>query len=316
MNILVTGAAGMLGARLSARLLGEGLGGRGARRVILADAVRPDVPGARADCRVGDISDPQFAAGLLADRPEVIFHLAAIVSGEAEQDYTRGYRVNLDGTRHLFDAVRAARYCPRVVFASSVAVFGGPFPQRIPDDFIAAPQTSYGTQKVMGELLLEDLTRRGHMDGVALRLPTICIRPGRPNKAASGFFSGILREPLAGQEAVLPVPDDIRHWFASPAAAVANLLHAGQVDLSPLGHRRALNLPGLSATVGDQIEALRQVAGADALRLIQRRPDATITRIISSWAQDFDPVRATAMGFSGDASFVDIIRQHLAETAG
>ena len=193
----------------------------------------------------------------------MIFHLAAIVSGEAEADFDKGYRINLDGTRMLLDAIRliGGGYKPRVVFTSSIAVFGAPFPEAIGDEFFHTPLTSYGTQKAIGELLLADYSRRGFLDGIGIRLPTICIRPGLPNKAASGFFSNILREPLAGKEAVLPVSEDVRHWHATPRSAVGFLLHAATMDTADCGARRNLTMPGLSATVGEQIAALRRVAG-------------------------------------------------------
>lgn len=304
MHMMVIGAAGMLGARLAAALAGH--------RLTLVDVVPPEVAG--AECLGVDLTDPAAAAGLVARRPDVIFHLAAIVSGEAEADFPRGYAVNLDATRALFEAIRLTPgYCPRVVFASSIAVFGAPFPDRIPDDFHPTPRTSYGTQKAMCELLLCDYTRRGFMDGIALRLPTICIRPGRPNRAASGFFSNILREPLAGLPAVLPVNDSVRHWFASPRAAVGFFLRAATMDLAVLGDRRALNMPGLSATVAEQIAALRAVAGQAAVDLIRVEPDETIARIVDTWPQDFVTARAAALGFTAETDFAQIIAAHLAD---
>jgi nucleoside-diphosphate-sugar epimerase len=266
---------------------------------------------------VSDLSTPGEAEKLVAKRPDVIFHLAAVVSGEAETDFEKGYRVNLDGTRYLFEAVRKENgkagggYKPRVVFTSSIAVFGAPFPDAIGDEFLNAPLTSYGTQKAICELLLSDYSRRGFFDGVGVRLPTICVRPGKPNKAASGFFSGILREPLAGQEAVLPVPDTVRHWFASPRAAIDFLIHAAQLDTGKLGTRRNLSMPGIAATIGEEIEALRRVAGEKAVRLIRRAPDPAIMRIVDGWPRNFDARRATALGFRADPSFDDIIRYHI-----
>jgi nucleoside-diphosphate-sugar epimerase len=262
---------------------------------------------------VSDLSAPGEAEKLVAGRPDVIFHLAAVVSGEAEADFDKGYRVNLDGTRRLFEAIRkvGGDYRPRVVFTSSIAVFGAPFPEAIGDEFLNAPLTSYGTQKAIGELLLSDYSRRGFFDGIGIRLPTICVRPGKPNKAASGFFSGIIREPLAGQEAVLPVPESVRHWFASPRAAVGFLLHAAQLGTEQLGARRNLTMPGICASVAEQIEALRKVAGDKAAKLIRREPDPVIMRIVSGWPQNFDARRALALGFRADASFEDIIRVHL-----
>jgi D-erythronate 2-dehydrogenase len=262
---------------------------------------------------ISDLSAPGEAEKLIASRPELIFHLAAVVSGEAEADFEKGYRVNLDGTRRLFDAIRniGSGYRPRVVFTSSIAVFGAPFPEAIGDEFLSAPLTSYGTQKAICELLLSDYSRRGFFDGIGIRLPTICVRPGKPNKAASGFFSGIIREPLAGQEAVLPVPETVRHWFASPRAAIGFLLHASRIDTARLGARRNLSMPGISATVGEQIGALRKVAGEDAAKLIRREPDATIMRIVEGWPRNFDASRAAALGFRADASFEEIIRAHI-----
>jgi D-erythronate 2-dehydrogenase len=302
---LIIGAAGMIGRKLTARLRKDGAG-----ELILHDVV--PFEGSSA---VSDLSMPGEAEKLVAARPDLIFHLAAIVSGEAEADFEKGYRINLDGTRRLFEAVRKVGngYKPRLVFTSSIAVFGSPFPQAIGDEFLNAPLTSYGTQKAIGELLLSDYSRRGFFDGIGIRLPTICVRPGKPNKAASGFFSGIIREPLAGQEAVLPVPESVRHWFASPRAAIDFLLHAANLDTAKLGTRRNLSMPGISATVGEQIEALRKVGGDKAARLIRREPDATIMRIVEGWPQNFDARRALGLGFRADASFEDIIRIHVAD---
>jgi nucleoside-diphosphate-sugar epimerase len=297
---LVIGAAGMIGRKLVRALPREDL--------LLQDVVPFD------GGIVSDLSAPGEAEKLVAARPGLIFHLAAVVSGEAEADFDKGYRVNLEGTHRLFEAIRKQPdYRPRVVFTSSIAVFGAPFPEAIGDEFLAAPLTSYGTQKAIGELLLADYTRRGFMEGIAIRLPTICVRPGKPNKAASGFFSGIIREPLAGEEAVLPVPDTVRHWFASPRAAVGFLMHASRMDTGKLGARRALNMPGVSATVAEQIEALRRVAGEKAVQRIRRAPDATIMRIVEGWPRNFDAQRAFGLGFRADASFEEIIRIHIAD---
>ncbi|MEA3194525.1 MAG: D-erythronate 2-dehydrogenase [Betaproteobacteria bacterium] len=298
---LLTGAAGMIGRKLSKQLAGD-------HELILHDVVSAGPGGV-----VSDLSTAGEAEKLVASRPEVIFHLAAIVSGEAEADFEKGYRVNLDGTRHLFEAIRkvGGGYKPRVVFASSIAVFGAPFPEAIGDEFLNAPLTSYGTQKAIGELLLSDYSRRGIFDGIGLRLPTVCVRPGKPNKAASGFFSGIIREPLNGEEAVLPVPETVRHWFASPRTAIGFLLHAATIDTARLGARRNLSMPGISLTVGEQIESLRRVAGDKVAGLIRRQPDATIMKIVEGWPRNFDPRRALSLGFRADASFDEIIRIHL-----
>jgi len=237
MQILILGAAGMVGRKLVERLVKERhLGGREISRLVLHDVVEPERPDApfAIDTLTSDFSIPGEAERLVAARPDVIFHLAAIVSGEAESDLDKGYRINLDGTRFLFDAIRhiGNGYRPRLVFTSSIAVFGAPFPEAIGDEFFLTPLTSYGTQKAIGELLLADYSRRGFLDGIGIRLPTICVRPGKPNKAASGFFSGIIREPLNGQEAILPVPMDVRHSHASPRSAVNFLIHAATIDLS------------------------------------------------------------------------------------
>jgi nucleoside-diphosphate-sugar epimerase len=243
-----------------------------------------------------------------------------VVSGEAEADFEKGYRVNLDGTRALLDAVRAGHeadgYHPRLVVTSSIAVYGAPLPLPIPEDFHQTPLTSYGTQKAIAELLLADYTRRGFVDGIGIRLPTICIRPGRPNKAASGFFSSILREPLVGHEAILPVPETVRHWHASPRSAVEFLLRAATLDGEDVGPRRTLSMPGLSATVGEQIDALRRVAGERAVRLIRREPDESIMRIVRTWAAAVDATRALRLGFVAEGSFDEIIRVHIEDELG
>jgi D-erythronate 2-dehydrogenase len=274
----------------------------------------------KVETKVADLPAPGVAASLLAGRPDVIFHLAAVVSGEAEADFDKGYRINLDGTRLLLEAIRQeamkSPYKPRLVFTSSIAVFGAPFPEAIGDEFLSAPLTSYGTQKAICELLLNDYSRKGFVDGIGIRLPTIVVRPGKPNLAASGFFSNILREPLSGKEAVLPVSRDVRHWFASPRAAVGFLIHAAALDTAKLGWRRSLSAPGLSATVGEEIEALRRVAGEGPVKLIREEPDETIVRIVAGWPRNFDTRRAQQLGFVAETSFDDIIRAHIEDELG
>ena len=323
MHILVLGAAGMVGRKLVERLLRDGrLGKQDIARLTLHDVVEPAKPekaGFPVETMAGDFAVPGAAEKLIAGRPDVIFHLAAIVSGEAELDFDKGYRINLDGTRMLLDAIRLAGggYKPRVVFTSSIAVFGAPYPDKIGDEFFHTPLLSYGTQKAIGELLLADYSRRGFLDGVGIRLPTICIRPGLPNKAASGFFSNILREPLAGKEAVLPVSEDVRHWHATPRSAVGFLLHAGTIDLAAVGARRNLTMPGLSATVGEQIAALRRVAGDKVAARIKREPDPFIVSIVAGWPRDFDPRRALQLGFTtAERTFDDIIKIHIEDELG
>jgi D-erythronate 2-dehydrogenase len=323
-HVLILGAAGMIGRKLTARLAAdENVGGRAVERLTLADVVAPLQPATVAgqvELVATDLAAPGQAERLIEGRPDLIFHLAAVVSGEAEADFEKGYRVNLDGTRALFEAVRAAHtadgYHPRLVFTSSIAVYGAPLPNPISEDFQQTPLTSYGTQKAIGELLLADYTRRGFVDGIGIRLPTICIRPGTPNKAASGFFSSILREPLVGQEAVLPVPETVRHWHASPRSAVEFVIRAATLDGHQLGPRRTLSMPGVSATVGEQIEALRRVAGEQAVRLIRREPDESIMRIVQTWAPAVDATRAVSFGFSAERSFDEIIRVHIEDELG
>ena len=319
MRILVIGAGGMLGAKLIARLTNDGVvGGRKIDHLTRVDAVAcaPMGAGFNVETLACDVSAPGVADHIMAGRPDLIFHLAAVVSGEAERDFDKGYRINLDATRYLLEAARVAGHCPKIIFTSSIAVFGAPFPEMIPDDYFTTPLTSYGTQKAIGELLLSDYSRRGFVDGVALRMPTVCVRPGSPNAAASGFFSNIIREPLVGLPAVLPVKDTVRHWFASPRAAVAFLIRAAEMDLSVLGARRTLTLPGLSCTVAEQIEALRRIAGDKAADLISRIPDPAIARIVDGWPERFDAVRALELGFEAEKSFDVIIRSHIQDELG
>ncbi len=322
MHILIIGAAGMIGRKLTARLADTcELNGRPIDKITLVDVDTPQRPpncAAKIETFAADVADPAAAVRAVAGRPHVIFHLAAVVSGEAELDFEKGTRVNLDGSRVLLEAVRKAGegYRPRLVFTSSIAVFGAPFPAAIADDFHTTPLTSYGTQKAIIELLLADYSRRGFLDGVGIRLPTIVVRPGRPNRAASGFFSSIIREPLNGEEAVLPVADSVRHWYASPRAAVEFLLHAAGLDCEQLAGRVNLTMPGVCCTVGEQIESLRRIAGDKVASRIRREPDPLIARIVAGWPSRFDPRRALALGFRAEASFDEIIHVHIADELG
>ncbi len=312
MHVLITGAAGMLGRKLTKRLVDVGtLRGSLIDGIDLVDVVETATEDGICSAHVADICEPGVAAELLRPVPDVIFHLAGIVSGEAEADFDKGMAVNVDGTRALFDALRLAEGMPRVVFTSSIAVFGAPFPDPIPDDFHLTPLTSYGMEKMVAEALLADYTRRGFFDGIGIRLPTISVRPGVPNAAASGFFSGIIREPLAGTPAMLPVSREVRHSHASPRAAVGYMLHAAELNSAALGARRNLTMPGVSVTVGEQIEALTRVAGAEAAALIVESPDPTIERIVSGWPERFDTRRALDLGFVPDRSYDDIIRAYI-----
>ena len=320
MKVLIIGGAGMVGRKLAERLARDGaIAGKAISKLTLYDVVPGAAPaGAKMPVGIatGDLPAPGEADKLLADRPDAIFHLAAIVSGEAEQEFDKGYRINMDGTRMVLEAVRKAGHKPRLVFTSSIAVFGAPFPEAIGDEFFSTPLTSYGTQKAICELLVSDYSRKGFVDGLSIRLPTVCVRPGKPNKAASGFFSNIMREPLAGQEAVLPVSEGVMHWHASPRAAVGFLLHAAALDLAKVAPRRALTMPGLAVTVGEQIAALRKVAGDKVAARIRREPDPFIEAIVAGWPRNFDAKRALDLGFRADANFEEIVRFHIEDELG
>jgi len=320
MKVLILGGAGMLGRKLAARLVTHGLARGAVTELILHDIVAGEAPAGAAfktTVLTGNIADADQSTRLAALKPDVIWHLAAIVSGEAEANFDKGWDINARGSWHLLEALRAQNeaskgaYRPRLVFASSIAVFGAPFPAQIDDDFLCAPQTSYGAQKAITEMLVADYARKGFIDGLSIRLPTVCVRPGKPNAAASGFFSGIIREPLNGLEAILPVSDDVRHWHASPRSAAKFLTHAADLDEAALGGRRSLNMPGVSCTVAEQIEALGRVAGSDAVALIRRVPDDAIMAIVKNWPRDFAPERSPALGFEAESSFDVIIRIYL-----
>jgi D-erythronate 2-dehydrogenase len=321
-HILIIGAAGMIGRKLTERLGGDGeLNGQQIDKLTLVDVVAPQPPAdfaAKIATVAADLAAPATAASAIAARPDVIFHLAGVVSGEAELDFDKGYRVNLDGTRALLEAIRAVGdgYRPRLVYTSSIAVFGAPFPDLIPDDFHLTPLTSYGTQKAIGEALLADYTRRGFCDGVGIRLPSIVVRPGKPNAAASGFFSGIIREPLAGLDAVLPVPETVVHTHASPRAAVGFLVHAAGLTRDALGPRVNLSMPGVSCTVAEQIAALRRIAGEQVAARIRREEDPLVARIVGGWPQRIEARRARELGFSAERSFDEIVRIHIDEDRG
>lgn len=319
MQILITGAAGMLGAKLCAALVAEGrIGTTPITGLILHDIAAAPVPEAPFEVisLAGDLAGAGAAAMLMARRPRVIFHLAGVVSGEAEANFDLGYRVNLDATRALLEAIRQAGIAPRLIYASTIAVFGGPFPDIIPDDFAPTPQSSYGVQKLICEALISDYSRRGVVDGIALRLPTICVRPCKANRAASGFFSGIIREPLNGLAAALPVARDLVHTLASPRAAVGFMQHAAVMDTAQLGARRAITLPGVAVSVGEQIAALVRVAGQNTADLIVEVPDAAVWAIVRTWPQRFAAIRARNLGFEADASFDAIIAAYIADDLG
>jgi D-erythronate 2-dehydrogenase len=319
MRVVITGAAGMIGARLAAQLARDGVvAGRAISSMHLTDIVTPPKPkaGWLVTARAADIAAPKEADMIARLKPDIVFHLAAIVSGEAEAAFDKGWRVNFDATRGLLEALREADCHPRFVFSSSIAVYGAPFPDVIPDDFRTTPLTSYGAQKLAGELLVSDHSRKGFIDGLSLRLPTICVRPGLPNKAASGFFSGIIREPLSGKEAILPAPRETVHTHASPRSAIGFLLHAAGLDTSLLGGQRAITLPGVAISVAGQIEALARLAGPQAVARIIEKPDEMIARIVAGWPTRFEARRARALGFEAERDFDEIIRAHVADEHG
>ena len=313
-KILILGGGGMIGQKLARRILDENI--FPGADLTLFDRAFPE-GGAPAKSITGNITDVDTLRHLAAHHPDVIFHLAAIVSGQAEAEFELGWDVNMMATWHLLNVLKAEHeksggtYHPKLVFTSSIAVFGAPYPDKIGDHFLSAPQTSYGAQKAACELMVSDFSRKGFIDGMSLRLPTICVRPGKPNAAASGFFSGIIREPLNGQEAILPVPDTVRHWHASPRAAARFLTHAATLDTDLLAGRRALNLPGFSCTVAEQIEALRRAAGQKAVDLIKPVPDPAIMTIVDGWPRDFSPDRAISLGFEAEKNFDKIIAVYM-----
>jgi nucleoside-diphosphate-sugar epimerase len=321
-HILITGADGMIGRKLTERLGKDGaLADKPIDKLTLLDVISPPKPEAftgKVETVAADLAAPGEGAKAIAGRPDVVFHLAGVVSGEAELDFDKGYRVNLDGTRALFEAIRAGGdgYRPRLVYTSSIAVFGAPFPPTIPDDFHLTPLTSYGTQKAMGEALLADYSRRGFCDGIGIRLPTIVVRPGKPNKAASGFFSGIIREPLAGEDAVLPVAETVVHTHASPRAAVGFLVHAAALPRDAIAPRVNLSMPGVCCTVAEQIASLRRIAGDRVAARIRRAEDPLVARIVAGWPQRIEARRARELGFKAESSFDEIVRIHIEEDRG
>ena len=316
-KILILGGGGMVGQKLANHLLASGLPGHKTLDITLFDMAFPLKQDGRLRCITGSLTDAQNITMLAQLRPDLVFHLASIVSGEAESNFDAGWQVNMFTMWHYLEALRklhietGGTYVPKIIFTSSIAVFGGPFPEQIEDTFLSAPQTSYGAQKASCELLLSDFSRKGFVDGISLRLPTICVRPGKANLAASSFFSGIIREPLNGQKAILPVDESVRHWHASPRAAAGFLRHAATLDSRLLENRRALNLPGVSCTVAEQIEALRRAAGQSVVNLIEHRPDDTIINIVSSWPRNFTAQLARALGFQAEASFDEIIATYI-----
>ena len=320
MNVLITGGAGFLGLQLARLLLKRGtlsLDGRAVAidRLTLLDVVAPQIDDARVRVVTGDLSDPAVLAQAIDRDTGAIFHLAAVVSGQAEADFDLGMRVNLDASRALLETCRQVGHVPRVVFTSSVAVYGGKLPAVVQDDTALNPQSSYGAQKAIGELLLSDYSRKGFVDGRVLRLPTISVRPGKPNAAASSFASGIIREPLSGVAANCPVHPDTALWLLSPRGAIQALVNGIELDGARFGNRRVVNLPGLSVTAAQMVDALRRVAGDAVADRVTWQREERIEKIVGTWPAAWDPSRALELGFVSDASFDDVIRAY-AEDAG
>lgn len=302
MQIIITGGGGFLGQKLARALLHSSLP---FSELLLVDIqAPPTLADPRVRCLQADLTAPGVAESLISERTAVVYHLAAIVSSHAEQDFDLGWQVNLDTTRSLLEACRHTRPGIRFIFTSSLAVYGGPLPELVNDGTALTPTSSYGAQKAMGELLVNDYSRKGYVDGLALRLPTICVRPGKPNRAASSFVSSIIREPLQGENALCPVSPELRLWLSSPATVVANFLLAATL---PRGDARSINLPGISVTVGDMLTALTQAGGQAARDRVQFAADPAIERIVASWPGRIDNQRATALGFMADRTFADII---------
>lgn len=309
MNILITGGGGFLGSRLAAALAK-----RDPRaRITLLDTQFPPGLEKQFQCIQGDLASPEVIARALEPDTDSVYHLASVVSGGAEHDFDLGYRVNLDGTRHLLEACRKLAKPPRLVFTSSVAAFGGRMPDVLDDATTPTPQTSYGTQKVCCEYLVADYTRKGMIDGRSLRLPTIVVRPGKPNLAASSFASGIIREPLTGVDAECPVPDSTGVWILSPRRAVEAFMHAHDLPASAWPTSRVVNLPGITLTVREMLDAMGRVAGGEAVKRVRFVPDARIQGIVKTWPVRFRTDRANEMGFKADASFEDAIRDFIAD---
>jgi nucleoside-diphosphate-sugar epimerase len=320
MEVLITGGAGFLGSKLARQLLARGtLAGPSGQpekvsRITLLDQVAAQgFDDARIAVMTGDAADPAVIAKALTPSVQSVFHLAAVVSGEAESDFDLGMRINLDATRILLEQARKNGNRPRVVFTSSVAVFGGDLPPKVLDTTPATPQGSYGAQKAMCELMVSDYSRKGFVDGRSLRLPTVTVRPGKANKAASSFASGIIREPLNGVVSVCPVPPETKVWALSPRSTVRNLIHAHELDNAAFGSAGAVNLPGLTTTVGEMVAAMGRVAGAETMKLVEWKEDPVIMKLVRTWPGDFVTTRAEKMGFVHDADFDDVVKAYIEE---
>lgn len=319
MHVVITGGAGFLGSRLARRILARGTLTDAAGRaqpitaLTLLDVAMP-VAGpvdARVRTVVGDLADARIVADAVTQDTGSVFHLASVVSGQAEAEFDLGMRVNFDGTRALLERCRTLAEPPKVVFTSSLAVFGGPLPDPVPDDAPLMPQSSYGAQKAMAELLVYDMSRKGYIDGRSLRLPTVTVRPGKPNRAASSFASGIIREPLSGVEAVCPVPRDTRMWIQSPRTVIENLILGHELPADRFAFSRSVNVPGLCVSVGEMVDALREVAGDGVAARVKFERDPAIERIVSTWPPRFDARQGAALGMHADADFASIVRAYV-----
>jgi nucleoside-diphosphate-sugar epimerase len=311
MQIIITGGGGFLGQRLAKSLLKSSLP---VDSLVLVDVVSPANPtnDPRVVCKQLDLSQEGAASGLITHSASIIFHLAAVVSSHAEKEFDIGWRVNLDITRQLLEAIRHTNPGARFVFSSSLAVYGGDLPPIVNDTTAVTPRSSYGAQKAMAELLINDYSRKGFVDGVVLRLPTVCVRPGRPNLAASSFVSGIIREPLRGESAVCPVSPDLALFLSSPDTVVRNLEHAATLDTEKLTWR-TINLPGITVTVGQMLESLARLSGEATAARVSFKSDDSINRIVTSWPSALDNSRALQLGFTADNNFDDFIQQHIAD---
>jgi D-erythronate 2-dehydrogenase len=313
LNILVTGAAGFLGCRVIKALLAEPSSGRVATRIVAADLVPCPIDDQRVDSRVGSISDPSFIDAIVEDDTDVVYHLAAVLSGQSEVEFDVGMRTNVDATRALLEACARLPKPSRFVFSSSIAVFGGPLPAVVPEDMALRPQSSYGTEKAIGELMVGDYSRRLWIDGVSCRLPTVAIRPGRPNSALSSFVSGIVREPLAGIDTVCPVPLDTKMWITSPDVVTRNLLHAARIPARDFDGRRSFNFPGLTVTPSQMLDSLERLAGSTVRARVRSEVDERMTRVVTTWPGALEASRAIAAGFVADADIDSVIREFMRE---
>ncbi|WP_172329091.1 D-erythronate dehydrogenase [Mangrovicoccus sp. HB161399] len=316
MKIVVTGGAGFLGSRLISKLLEQGFGeGRAVTSIVSLDRVACPVADARVSSVAGSIDDAADVAEALSQGPDVIYHLAAVLSGQSEAEFDTGLHINVDATRLILEECRKLSTPPRFIFTSSLAVFGGEMPEVVPETMATMPQSSYGCGKAIGELLVSEYSRKGFVDGITCRLPTISVRPGKPNSAASSFVSGILREPLNGEASECPVPLDTRLWISSPDLAIQNLVLAGGIDGAALGLNRVLNLPGITVTPAEMLDSLERLGGSDARARVALTSEQRIIDIVCSWPGAFDVSRPLALGFAADSDFDGVLKQYIAELA-